>query len=399
MSRTPDKTPVLPIPKVLVLSFSQIVRDPRVLRQIRLYNQFAEVISCGHGPAPNGVARHIQVPDSFPAWRANKFMAAAYLGLRRHEQLYFGSDRIKFVQEQIPPGSVDVIVANDALAVPLAVSLRPRKGIHADLHEYAPKQMENDRKWRLTIGPLMDWACRRYVTQVGSVSTVAEGIAKEYAAVYGIREPAVVPNAAVFNSSAVPTPVAAPLRLVHTGAAGRGRKIEVMVKAVEIANRIRPGTATLDLVLVPGDRRYIEEISAMATAVPNETVRMRPPVPFNEIVPMLQDYDVGVFICPPSTFNLKHALPNKLFEFVQARLAVLIGPSPEMETIVNKYGLGVVSSGFDAASVAESILALDQSGVARMKEASHASARALSAECLTGPWADAVRLLTETKHV
>lgn len=380
-------------PQILVLSFSRIVRDPRVLRQITVFGKFADVTSCGYGPSPEGVVRHIEVPADLPAWRSNKAQTALYLGARMYERLYFGADRIRYVQDRVGPGSIDVVVANDAISVPLAVSLRPRKGIHADLHEYAPKQMENDLKWRILTGPLMDWACRKFVTRADSVSTVAQGIAEEYASVYGIREPSVVPNAATHDHRFAPTPVGFPLRLVHTGAAGRGRKIEVMIDAVSRANKIRPGTATLDLVLVPGDQRYIDELTERAEGVPGGTVRMRPPVAFEQIVPMLQNYDVGVFICPPSTFNLKHALPNKLFEFVQARLAVLIGPSPEMEAIVRRHELGVVSRGFDVESVARAITSLTEQEVRRMKEASHASAESLSAESLIGPWSDAVHII------
>lgn len=394
-----DRRPGTPRHQVLVLSFSRIVRDPRVLRQIRLFGEFADVISCGFGPSPDGVARHIEVPGDLPAWRSSRVETGLLLLARRYDRLYFGAERIRFVQERVPPGTVDVVIANDAIAVPLAVSLRPRKGVHADLHEYAPKQMENDRRWRLVIGPLMDWACRKFVTRAQSVSTVAEGIAKEYASGYGIPEPAVVPNAAVYDRRFIPTPAHLPLRLVHTGAAGRGRKIEVMIDAVQRANELRPGTATLDLVLVPGDQRYIDELTARAEAVPGGSVQMRAPVPFDQIVPMLHEYDVGVFVCPPSTFNLKHALPNKLFEFVQARLAILIGPSPEMVPIVTRHGLGVVSPGFDVESVADSLLKLSGSDVDRMKNASHAAAAALSAESLIGPWAVAVRDLLETPHV
>ena len=48
--------------------------------------------------------------------------------------------------------------------------------------------------------------------------------------------------------------------------------------------------------------------------------------------------------CPPINFNNKLALPNKLFDYVQARLGVLIGPSPEMVHYVEEYDLGEVAA-------------------------------------------------------
>ena len=40
--------------------------------------------------------------------------------------------------------------------------------------------------------------------------------------------------------------------------------------------------------------------------------------------------DVGVFCMPPINVNARYALPNKFFDFVQARLAVAVGPAEEM---------------------------------------------------------------------
>jgi hypothetical protein len=386
-----DEAPAPSRPRVLVLSFSRIARDPRVLRQIHLFQEFADVISCGYGPAPDGVIRHVEIPENLPAWHSSKSRVGFLLGVRRYHRLYFGADKVRLVQDQIPAGSVDVVVANDVLAVPLAVSLKPRRGVHADLHEYAPKQGEDDLKWRLSVGPFMDWACRQYVTKADSVSTVAEGIADEYASVYGIPKPSIVPNASAYDDRANPTPVHSPLRLVHTGAAGRVRRIEVMIEAVRRANELRPGTATLDLVLVPGEQRYIDELAQKVATVPGGAVRMKAPVPFEQIVPMLQAYDIGFYLCPPRNFNMEHALPNKLFEFIQARLALLIGPSPEMQALVERHGVGLVAGGFDAESAAVALTGMTEADVLRMKEASHAAAKELSAEATSSPWPDAVR--------
>lgn len=383
-------------PRVLVLSFSPIQRDPRVLRQIRYFSEFADVLSCGYGGSPDGVVEHIEIPERFKPWRSNYKVVASLLAARFHERLYFDSDRVKFVLRSIPAGSVDVVVANDALAAPVGVALRPRKGLHADLHEYAPRQGEDKLQWKLLIGPLMHWACRRYVTQADSVTTVAKGIAEEYASVYHIAEPAVVPNASYYDERFSPTPVESPLRVIHAGAAGRGRKIEIMMDAVKRANELKPGCVTFDVVLVPGDQSYIDELTAKANTIPNAAVRVLPPVPFDQIVELLHGYDIGFYLCPPSNFNMLHALPNKLFEFVQARLAVVIGPSPEMERVTLQHGFGLVTEGFDAESAARVLVALTPEQVASMKQASHEAARTLSAESVSAPWIDAVKKLLRT---
>src|SRR5699024_709845 len=72
----------------------------------------------------------------------------------------------------ITPGDVDVVLANDVETVPIALELRPRRGVHADLHEYAPRLHEENPAWRRWLAPFYRWACRRYVRRADSVTTV-----------------------------------------------------------------------------------------------------------------------------------------------------------------------------------------------------------------------------------
>lgn len=47
--------------KLLIISFSPIARDARVLKQVRLFSPKYEVTTCGFGPAPEGVKRHLEL--------------------------------------------------------------------------------------------------------------------------------------------------------------------------------------------------------------------------------------------------------------------------------------------------------------------------------------------------
>ena len=104
------------------------------------------------------------------------------------------------------------------------------------------------------------------------------------------------------------------------------------------------------------------------------------PVPFSDIAKTLNNYDIGIYILKPSSFNTKHALPNKIFEFVQARLAIAIGPSIEMAKIVNDYKLGVISKTFSPKSLAQCISQLTPEKIMEYKNNSDKHAKTLSAE-------------------
>ena len=52
-------------PRLLILSFSSIAGDARVLKQVRLFAERYEVTTCGFGPTPEGVAEHLELaPES-----------------------------------------------------------------------------------------------------------------------------------------------------------------------------------------------------------------------------------------------------------------------------------------------------------------------------------------------
>jgi hypothetical protein len=114
-------------------------------------------------------------------------------------------------------------------------------------------------------------------------------------------------------------------------------------------------------------------------AARRSNVRILPPVPYDQLIPSTNLYDVGVFLCPPTTFNLRHALPNKLFEFIQARLAVAIGPSPDMRAVVERYECGTVASDFEPRSLADNLNRLSVDSIRNMKAWAHDAAAGLHA--------------------
>ncbi|NLF05994.1 MAG: glycosyltransferase family 4 protein, partial [Actinomycetales bacterium] len=107
----------------------------------------------------------------------------------------------------------------------------------------------------------------------------------------------------------------------------------------------------------------------------------------------LNDFDLGVHVLPPVSFNNAWALPNKFFDFVQARLGVVVGPSPEMARLVREHGLGAVAEDFSAKALTAVLDALTPDRVTAWKQASHAAARELSAESQVQTWHRAVTAL------
>lgn len=369
-------------PTLLILSFSVIDRDARVLKQVRMFADDYEVVTCGFGPQPEGSARHIRIPDGL---RAND-LDGRLITLRMYRRAHWSTSAVSWVKQNLERGAFDIVLADEADAAPLALWLRPPLGVHVDLHEYHPRVKEDQPLWDRRIRPYVEWLCRTYVSRADSTTTVSEGVAAEYERVFGFR-PVVVTNATGFVALA-PTPSARPLRFVHSGGSQRSRNLAATVQAFLEST----SGATLDMYLVANDPANVADLRALA-ASGDGRVRILDAVPYEELIQTLSGYDVGIFVLPHVTFNYKWALPNKLFDFVQARLATVVGPSPEMEGFVRRYGVGVVTDGFEPSDITRAIDALTPEAVDAMKSESDRHAAELAREADAHGWREAIDAL------
>jgi hypothetical protein len=370
-------------PRLLILSFSPLSSDARVLKQIELFREDYAVTTCGIGEFERDGVEHIRIPDGLGARDLN----GRLITLRWYRRAYWRIPAVRWSARALRGRRFDVILADDVETVPVALSLRPRGGVHADLHEYTPRLHEEHPAWTRRIKPFWDWVCRTYVRRATSWTTVGEGLAKEYEREFGFL-PDVVVNAAPYADLA-PTPVERPLRLVHSGACLASRNIMAVVDAVAAAD----SDVTLDLYLTPNDPGHLEEIRVRAEEAGRIT--LHPPVPYADLIATLNRYDVGVHLLAPTNFNNRWALPNKLFDYVQARLGVLVGPSPEMARIVEERGIGRVAADFTSAALGALIDELTAEDVQGFKARSHAASRALSAQAQSEAWSAAIRALAE----
>ena len=138
---------------------------------------------------------------------------------------------------------------------------------------------------------------------------------------------------------------------MHVGAAIRARVLLNMIESVRGLNEF-----SLDLYLVPTDRQYYEEIIAIVANVPN--VNVIAPVSLDELVPTIATYHCGIVTIPPTNINYKYGLPNNLYQYIQARLAIVTGPMPDSIQIVHRYGIGWVTGDFSPESIRRTLLTI-----------------------------------------
>ncbi len=134
----------------------------------------------------------------------------------------------------------------------------------------------------------------------------------------------------------------------------------------------------LDFMLMAAKQDYLDHLKELAAG--DSRIRFVEPVAMQEISKVCNSYDIGVFLLPPVNFNYTHALPNKFFEFVQGRLAIAIGPSPEMARLVRQYDCGVVAEDFSPQTMARAIAEMSKEQIAHYKQQAGVAAAELCAE-------------------
>jgi hypothetical protein len=357
---------------VLVLSFTDLANDPRVNRQLRFLAGRYRVIAAGLGdPRLDGV-EYVAL-DAPPNGKLRNLWAAFSLACRRYHAYYWQKSLIRQALYKLANVRADVIIANDIVTLPLARQLARGARVLLDAHEYAPRETEDRLLWRLFFDPLQTALCREHIPHVDAMTTVCPGIADAYEELTGVRA-TVITNAPDYEAlSPRPCDPARPIQLVHHGIPYPSRKLENMITMMDhLDDRFE-----LNFLLTGGYAAYRRKLETMARGRP---VRFLPPVPMRSLPTFLNQFDIGVFLLEPVNFSYRLALPNKLFEFIQARLAVAIGPSPEMARVVREASCGVIAGDFAPASLAGCLNRLGAEQINAMKAASHACAARLSAQ-------------------
>lgn len=373
--------------RILCISFSDITADSRVLRQLDVLAEFGDVTTLAYGQRPARAENHIEIPQSLPSLPQTP-VGVLNLGLRRYRAVELQAPAVREALRLLADREFDIVVANEARALPLAFRVQGAPKVWCDLHEWAPEERTHVLSWKLLVSPFMRWICAEYLTKVDAATTINDSIARMYID-FGIR-PTIVRNAIAHRADLKPSDAdPEKIRLVHSGGAVPGRNIEAIVEAVDLLG----DGYSLDLYLIPsreGDT-YWRDLMRRIEDSPRTTLHSA--VSPSELPDALNAHDLGVFVLPPLTPNHRHMLPNKFFDFVQARLGMVFGPSVETDRLISKHRLGVVTDGYSAEGIVQAVRELSRDDIAAFKRAADAAAEVLSSEADIATERDILQLL------
>lgn len=357
--------------KALIISFSWIKSDPRIQRQISILKNHYDITVVGYGEE-NEPSDYLFLTLNNSRLIKKKIVDAILLKTRMFEKFYWSRDEIRFALETIRITSYDLVIANEIESLPLALKKFPKSKIWFDAHEYSPLEFSENFKWKFFFQNYREYLCRKYLSQPAFATTVCDSIADLYLKNFK-KEMHVLSNSSFYCDLKPKVIDTHEIQIVHHGAAMRARKIEQMIDLMDhLDDRF-----SLNLILMANDSEYLNELKRRAEG---KRIKFLEPVSFREIPFFLNQFDIGLYLLEPANINQSFALPNKFFEFVQARLCIAIGPTHEMAKLVKKYDLGISASSFDLKVVAASINKLTQKEIMQFKSMSDQAASALSFE-------------------
>ena len=112
----------------------------------------------------------------------------------------------------------------------------------------------------------------------------------------------------------------------------------------------------------------------------SDRVTFAPPVPMVEMIRRAAESDIGIFVLPADKDQSTYVLPNKLFEYLMAGLAVAVSATPEMAAVVNAHDAGLVIQDLEPACIAAAMMSLDNARIDRFKRNALTAAQTLNWE-------------------
>jgi hypothetical protein len=290
---------------------------------------------------------------------------------------YWRSYRYRLVFKEVLRSGADVFYANelDTLPIMAEAARLTRKRFIFDIHEYWWRHAAH---W--WFKPIMKPARRRliqfYAPRATATITVTPLLVEKYRKEFGL-DPILVMNTPEYVE--VPFHEVNPqtINLICHGMPIRDRREDKMIEAISLsAPRYH-----LHLMMTPNTRDpgYLDELKALAERIAPGRVTFHEAVPREKVVQTIAQYDMGIYILAPTSYNNVIALPNRFFDFIVAGLAICVGPSLEMSAIVRQHHIGCVAPSFESHDVAATLNQLTIEDIRRMRTAAREAAHIFNA--------------------
>lgn len=244
---------------------------------------------------------------------------------------------------------IDVFVANDLDTLPanfLAAKIK-RKPLVYDSHEYFTEVPE--LIGRPVVRTIWTGLEKLLVPRVDAAYTVCDSIAEVYRDLYKVDFKVVrnLPVCSKLEKTEHQEKAEGEAKVIlYQGALNLGRGLEAAIRAMQFLEET-------ELWLV-GDGDLTDQLKQLVSESGLESkVKFLGRLPLTELSKITSQADLGISLEEDLGLNYRFALPNKLFDYIQVGVPVLVSNLPEMKRIVDRYQIGAIAGTHQRKELAE----------------------------------------------
>ena len=243
----------------------------------------------------------------------------------------------------------DILLSNDTDTLPanyFASRIR-RKKLVFDAHELFPEVPELTN--RPKVKRIWEKIENRIFPKLKHSYTVCRSIADYYNLKYGINMQVVrnVPYYREFSKTGILSYSGKKI-ILYQGALNIGRGLEWIINAMPLIEN------AVFVIIGDGDIRHQLEKQAENLNL-SEKVVFLGKISGDELYKYTSDADIGLCLLDNRGLSYYFSLPNRIFDYIQARVPVLASDFPEISKIVTHYNTGKLIDNYAPEYLAETI--------------------------------------------
>jgi glycosyltransferase involved in cell wall biosynthesis len=245
----------------------------------------------------------------------------------------------------------DLLLANDLDTLPAGFLASRVKGkpLVYDSHEYFTEVPE------LVSRPLVRniwvWIEKQIVPRLKYAYTVNESLAMLFNKKYGVPFHVVrnLPSG-LTNVSIQPGDFSGSAKVIlYQGAVNVNRGLEKVIGAMKYLVGVQ--------LVIAGDGDIKRNLEKMVLKEGLQLkVKFLGRIPIEQLPSITRGASVGISLEEDVGLNYHYTLPNKLFDYIQARVPVLVSNLPEMAAVVRQYDIGKVIDSSDSLTLANVLI-------------------------------------------
>jgi len=239
----------------------------------------------------------------------------------------------------------DILNSNDLdslLANYLAAKIKGKKIVY-DSHEFFTQvpELVNRPKVQNIWLKLEQWI----LPKLKYTYTVSPSVAKEYKKLYNIDMKLIrnLPFLTKIESNIIKNEK----YIIYQGALNIGRGLENMILAMK--------SIDAKLLIIGGGDIETELKQLTKDHKLDNKVIFKGKLPFNKLSEYTQKATIGISLEEPAGLNYKYALPNKIFDYINAEIPALVSNLPEMAKIIKQYEVGEILKENTSSAISEKI--------------------------------------------